>query len=254
MTTTKLINLRKSYYDYIDKKARYIGNQLAQRQQVTKLILDYIAELYGAAKSSTSFNDDTFRSAYHNPITSDLELLIARIIHHYSKREHLDWKIYLRCQKGKTAPDIRIESNSKTLCIIEIKAKAGWMQYLFSEKRFKKDVAEHRRDSKKPDPHEKVKLVKKQIRKYCETFQIKPKQIYFFLPSMTLVHRKKSGNSVDDYCNHFANKSGLPARNLILLSNNLLLNLSENPTRKSYEQTDNFDEFILAISHNRRVG
>ncbi len=102
-----------------------------------------------------------------------------------------DWAVYLRCQKGKTAPDIRIEHNGKTLAIIEIKAKAGWIQPFFSSERAMKDMAKLQDGKSDFNPDDLIKRVKDQFRKYYETYGIIPGQVFVLLPSLALVHRKK---------------------------------------------------------------
>src|SRR3989344_7575268 len=99
--TQKLIKLKKDYYNYLDRKARYIAYNISKKQKVTKLLLDYIGELYDSAKSEISFKNEKFEAAYHPPITSELEFLIARIFYYYSNFKKLEWKIYLRRQKGE---------------------------------------------------------------------------------------------------------------------------------------------------------
>ena len=248
MKNRKLIKIRKEYYGYIDKKARHLGYLLTDKKPVSKLILDYIAELYEAAKLDQSYKNNNFESAYHNPITSDLEFLIARTLIHYSNRNKLNWKIYLRRQVGKTAPDIRIDLNGKTLVILEIKAKAGWLQPVFSKERFDKDMNKLRNGMSDFDPREVIKKVKNQLTKYHTTFNISQNRVFVLLPSMKLVHRKKSILTVEDYRTQFARSSGLPKDNLILLSNNALLDMSESPPRSEYQVTNNFEYFIEKLT------
>jgi len=152
----KLTKLKKDYYNYLDRKARYIAYKLSKSQPATKLILDYIKELYESAKVD-NLKNNKFESAYHNPISSELEFLIARVLYHYSNFKKTDWKIYLRRQVGKTAPDIRIESNNKTLAIIEVKAKAGWIQPFFSKERYAKDMKKLRSGESDFDPRDLIK-------------------------------------------------------------------------------------------------
>ena len=217
------------------------------KRPITNLLLKYINELYNSARLDASFKNKNFESAYHNPISSDLEFLVARILYHYSIYKKLNWKIYLRRQVGKTAPDIRIDKNGKTIAIVEIKAKAGWIQSFFSVEKFRKDMKRFKEGKTKKHPNELLKVVKKQFKKYYQEFNIKPDKIFVLLPTWALVHRKKSTLRVKDYYKEFAKNSGLPKDNLILLSNNLLLNLSSNSV-KQYLPTDRFERFIGKIS------
>jgi len=244
----KLAKLKKDYYSHLDKKARYLAHKLSRGIDVTTLILDYIKELYDSAKSESNFQNEKFKVAYHNPISSELEFLIARVLHHYSSSKKLNWMIYLRKQVKKTAPDIRIERRRKTIAIIEVKAKAGWMQPFFSSERERKDMIKLKERKSDFDPRELIKKVRKQLKKYYQTYHIASRRVFLFLPSLVLVHREKSTRQVEDYEKDFIRNSDLPRDNLILLSNNLSLDLSSNPSRTEYNPTDRFKNFVSLLS------
>lgn len=245
--STKLSELKKMYYAQLDRKARYIARRMSEGKSVGRLLLLSIEELYLSAHTQESFDQDAFRVRYHNPISSELEFLIARILHHYSNFEKLQWAIYVRCQKGKTAPDIRIDYNGKTLAIVEIKAKAGWIQPFFSSERAGKDMAKLKEGKSSFNPDDLIKRVSAQFKKYYETYNVTPEQIFVLLPSLALVHRKRSKRILDDYEKDFARNSGLPKSNLILLSNNLLLDLSPIKEGKKYEPTGHFERLIQSL-------
>jgi hypothetical protein len=86
------------------------------------------------------------------------------------------------------------------------------------------------------------------LKKYYETYNIKPKQVFVLLPSLKLVHRKKSTQQIKDYEAQFIKNSGLPRESLILLSNNPILELSSDPGRKEYQATNNFEKFIALLN------
>ncbi len=247
----KLVKLKRGYYTYLDGKAKYIAYQLSKGKPVTKLILDYVKELYGAAKSEKLFadKDEAFEAAYHNPISSDLEFLIARALYYYST-DYMDlgWKIFLRRQVGKTAPDIRVEYNKETLGIIEIKAKAGWIQPVFSERRYEKDKEKFEDGEGVYDPDVLIAGFRNKLEKYCHNYGIKADQVFVLLPSLILVHRKKLTLKVDDYENFFSKNSELPKDSLILLSTNLLLDLGASPARKDYQATDRFEKMVAKLT------
>lgn len=175
--TSKLIKIKKDFYNYLDRKARHIAYKLSKSKPVTKLILGYIQELYESAKIG-NLENDKFESAYHNPISFDLEFLISRVLYHYSNFKGMDWKTYLRRQVGKTAPDIRVELYNKTLAVIEVKAKAGWIQPFFSEERYKKDMKKLKEGKSDFDPKDLIKKVKNQLEKNNRKRKIK-KKLYF---------------------------------------------------------------------------
>lgn len=211
------------------------------------MLLDYISELYDSVKVEKNFTNKKFESAYHAPVTSDLEFLIARILYHYSKIKNLDWKIYLRRQKKKTAPDIRIDKNNKTIAIVEIKARAGWIQPFFSKEREKKDIRKLKKGTSKFDPKDLIKKQKSQLSKYIKTFKINKEQIFMLLPTLSGVHRKTSNRKFSDYEKDFVRNSGLKKENFILLSKNLILDLDPECKRKDYQPTDRFEKFIKKL-------
>ena len=121
----KTIKHKKKYFDILNKRARNIAKRLSQNKKVSHLLLEDISQLYDAANTEKEFDDDDFfQSAYHQPITSELEFLMARIFFHYSKQNDLGWEIHLRKQKkdietGKmVAPDIKIMKNGKIIVIL----------------------------------------------------------------------------------------------------------------------------------------
>lgn len=244
-----LAAIKRDYFAFLDRKARNIAYNLAKGKPVTRNILYCIHNLYRSEKAQDYLiKKGKFDLAYHNPISSDLELFIARILYHYSYNKNLKWSIYLRCQSNNTTPDIRIESKGKTLAIIEIKAKAGWIQTFFSEERYRKEWDTFKEDrNSQHDPREVIRRIKKQLKKYGQAFDLQPEDVFMLLPSMKLVHRKKSGLGIKDYKKWFAKNSKLPPKNLLLLSDNPDLDLSTNHRRKEYRPTKEFENFVWQL-------
>ncbi len=245
--TKKLIQLKKNYYNYLDRKARHLAFNLSKGRKITNLLLDYISELYDSVKVEKDFTNKEFESAYHPSVTPELEFLIARILYHYSHIKKLGWKIYLRRQVKKTAPDVRVEKEGKTIAVIEIKAKAGWIQPFFSKEREKKDMKRMKEGRSDFDPRELIKTAKAQLSKYIKVYKINKDQIFVFLPTLSLVHRKTSNRKFFDYEKDFVKNSGLKKESFLLLSKNLLLDLSSDCKRKNYQPTDRFEKFIKKI-------
>lgn len=248
----KLIQLKGSYFDYLDRKARHLAFTLKIKRNVTKLILDYIKELYKSANIEKAYNNESFESAYHNPVSSDMEFLISRMLYHYSNLKNLGWKIYLRRQVGKTAPDIRITNKKdKTIAIIEMKANVGWMQSVFSRDTYIKEMKKHR-SGKGLNPKESIKKAKQQIVKYHKTFEIPLSRIFIFLPALSGAHRSKSDNKIDDYKSFYSKNTGLPKNNVIVLSGELKLNLDKKADkllkRNKYKSTGDFEALIKKLS------
>jgi hypothetical protein len=99
------------------------------------------------------------------------------------------------------------------------------------------------------DPRVLIKKVRKQMTKYSDTFEIKPERVFVFLPSLKLVHRKRSTRKLEDYEADFAKNSGLSRQNLIILSQNLSLDLSSNQLKKNFQPTDRFERFVKLLKN-----
>lgn len=237
-----MIGNKHDYYLALDQTAINISNKYLEGKPVTELILNTILNLYKEAQVEQKFKDGSFESAYHAPITSEFEFFIARIFYHLSKKKKLNYQISLRKQKHNTAPDIRIDHNGRTILIIEIKAKASWIQPFLSLERYRYDRL--RRASGKTDfnPDILIENLKKQLTKYRENFGLGKGDIYFMLPTLSGVHRKKSTAKLKDYYNYFSTTSGLPKSSLILLSKNQRLNLSKGDNE--FNPSDAFEKLL----------
>jgi len=212
--------IRLEFLNHLDRAAMQMAGLDLADTGISEGILRTLSELYVAAKVEKQFESDCFEVAYHSPVTGELEFLIARILFHFSDKRALGWKILLRRQEKKTAPDIRVVKNGLTIAVIEIKAKAGWMQGFFSPTQYELDKAKYGAT----DPS--IQRARLQLEKYADAFGILPKNVFLLLPTLALVHRKKSATTIDGYLAHFAQISGLPSENLVLLSSNLDLDLS----------------------------
>jgi hypothetical protein len=244
---------KRSYYKSLDQTATSIADSLSSEQKVTADILQVIIDLYKSAKVELDFADtNKFQSAYHSPITSELEFFISRILFHFSEKNNLGWTIYLRKQKGKTAPDIRIARKEKTIAIIEIKAKAGWIQPLLSQDRYDSDMLRLSNGKSKFNPDDLIASSKNQLQKYQNTFELDTEDIYFFLPTLCLVHRKRYDKQVWDYCGYFEKTSGLSRDNLILLSSNMLLDLSRANSTTQLQPTSSFERMIYKLKRTNK--
>ena len=245
----KLNELNKSFYDGIDAMSADIANKLLNGETITKDLLLDIAELYEASKCEKLFENKNFEVAYHEAISSKMEFFISRILYHYSKLKLLGWKIYLRRQVGKTAPDVRIEKNGKTIAILELKAKTGWIQPLFSYDRFEKDMEKFKMKKTGKNPDDLIKRTISQMDKYVDTFSIKKQNIFFIIPTLREAHRIKYNKKLEDYRNYFKKITGLDDKNIIILSNNLGLDLDKIESKEEYEPTNEFENFIKYLSN-----
>jgi hypothetical protein len=247
METNRVPNKENHYikfYQTIDEKANDIAKKISNNENVTSDILQFINEIYiEVASYKGYFHDDKFESAYHEPITPYLEFFIARILYHFSRMRQLDWKIYLRRQVGKkpnrVAPDIRIEKNGKTIAIIEIKAKIGWAQGMFSEERFKK----YEKKSRKI-----IDRFRKTLEKYKNLFNIDYSQIFLLIPSLKEAHKKTSNESFENHRYWTSKSTGLSEENIIVLSRNLELELEEKEVDPNeLSPTDYFENMIKKL-------
>jgi hypothetical protein len=243
----QLYQSRLLYLLNVDDRAKSIATDFVNSKPISVEILKSVIELYQSAKVEQHFKDEFFENAYHSPITGELEFLIARILYHYSQLKNKQWKILLRKQESHTAPDIRLLHKGKTFAIIEVKAKAGWIQPFLSPERYIYDKKRLTDGKTIFDPANLVATSRNQLTKYFTTFNLTNKDVFLFLPTLALVHRKKYRTELDGYYEYFASTSQLPQENLILLSANKRLDLS-NATSK-LEPTDNFEKMMIKLSN-----
>jgi len=211
-----------------------------------------------------------FSAAYHTPITGDLEFLIARTLYHYSLENELGWEVHLRRQKKMNnimlVPDVRIEKAGKTIGVIEIKARVGWMQPFFSEVQRQKGIVRRERNPRAKDPQDLINAAKGQLEKYIKGFGLaesKKETVFMLVPSLAAAHRKKNTSSKGmdeiylEYKKTFSGHSGLDPQNLVVLTKDL--NYDAGMIHRNTEKpiladpkmvTDEFREMVEVISRN----
>lgn len=74
-----MLEIKKELYQVIDKNAKSLALDFSKGKLITNRILETIIELYESAKIERDFTDDYFQTAYHSPITGELEFFISRI-------------------------------------------------------------------------------------------------------------------------------------------------------------------------------
>lgn len=249
----KLVNLKQNYLKEIDYQSKYIVKRLISGKLVTTNILNFIIELYNTEQETKIFEiKDKFIYSGHQAITSDFEFFISRILYHYSKEAGKDWEISLRKSiqdkktKKQVQPDILIRKKGKIIAILEIKVKAGYMQCFFSKIREKKDI------DKGYNTKELINKIKSQLKKYSKLENCGKDKVFVLLPTFALVSRKTNSEEIFDFKMQFEKNSGLEKSNLIILSNNKDLDLS-NPKEERLDPSNDFERFIKKISvKNRR--
>lgn len=230
----------------IDRQSKVIALKFASGSLITEDILKTIIELYASAQVERVLVDDFFEAAYHAPVTGELEFFIARIIFHFSNEKNLHWKVLLRRQESSVAPDIRILKDGKTISIIEIKAKGGWIQPFLSSDRYKNDKIKF--EAGHPfNPQDLIDKQQLQLSKYTSTFNLDADDIFFLLPTMALVHRKKYNATLEDYYHYFSLTSKISKDNFILLSTNLRLDLAFKPDLSALQPTNNFEKMLQRL-------
>lgn len=233
--------------DELDNAAKELSRLPVAGTTYTNEILRTIARLYRSAKDETRFSDEFFESAYHSPVTGDVEFYLARIFYWYSRENSLGWKIFLRRQIGKVVPDIRITFSDKTIAVIEVKAKVGFQQCCFSKERYDYDVERFRSGKSTTDPDQLIRKLQDQFQKYHEAFNLSKDRLYLLLPSLGTAHRKKYSSKLEQYYEYVSSTTSLPVKSLIILSENLRLNLSD-PRSTDFRPTSNVERMLLTIS------
>jgi hypothetical protein len=245
-----LLEARQAYVKTLNEKAFEIAKKYCSKKKITLEILKVIIELYESAKYEIKI--DGLSSAYHNPITSDFELFIALIITNIIKLKKINWNVDLRRQKNKSVPDIRIYEGEITKSIIEIKAKAGWMQPFFSKERYNFYLEKYHKNTKNgKSPQLLIDEQKNMINKYSSEYDIGIDKIFYLLPTYEMVWRKRKqmalGENAEDFNKlreYFGNISGLGHHNLIVLSEKLNLNLSNPGIENEFKETEYFENYL----------
>ncbi len=216
-----LCKAKSQYVMAIDGLAHQNATGLAAGRDVTERLVEQLEAIYKAAREERRYKDAAFESAYHTPVTGDFEFLVARTLCHYGLKLSLNWKVFLRRQVTRTAPDIRVTVGDRTLGIVEIKTKLGWMQPFFSSQQATKDARRLREGKSDFNPTYAIDQWREQLDKYAKVFKVRKECVFVLVPSLRHVHRKKHGLTLANYRQTFARNSGLPEQNLVLLSDDL---------------------------------
>lgn len=240
-------NSRLAIINKLESNAKTICQVFNETGLISEELMKAIREIYVSAKAESELNSDRFKVSYHMAITGDLEFLIGRIIHHYLIHKS-GVKVFVRCQVEKCAPDIRITKNGKNVAIIEIKATAGWIRPFLSKERYNNDFEKFKSGKSDFDPEKFIINQKKQLTKYKDTFKLKEKNIFFFIPTLAAAHNKKYTSKLNDYYKFFRKVSGLPKKNLILLSSDLTLGLNNTVVDfQNLSPREDFEKMLKSI-------
>ena len=119
-----------------------------------------------------------------------------------------------------------MERNGKTIAILEIKNKVGWMQQFFSKESEAKYLDRFNSGGSSKDPRKQIEEIRNQLLKYSVNFKVEKDKIFLLLPTFASVHRKNSHRTMEDYLSDFETNFTLSKENILIMSNNLSLHLS----------------------------
>ncbi len=245
--------LRYNHFIAINDSAKSIAKKFSKGKIISEAVLKTIISLYKSAQTERRFREPgKFDCAYHAPVTHDFEFFIARILYYHNEIHKLGWEILLRKQKGGMVPDVRIAKNDKNIAIIEAKVKGGFIQHFLSEDRFNNDIIRFPSGETKYNPVEKVKEQREQLDKYLNHFEVDKENLFYVIPTLAMVHRKKYGKDAESYSTNFNKNSSIPKENFVLISNSLALDLAEDGhdinINVEYEPTDRFERMLTKLS------
>lgn len=234
-----------NYYAKVDRMANQHAELFMSTNKISSEIVNMIIELYNDVKIEKQYNSSFFESAYQMSITPLFEFYLARFLFHTSLRGNYGWKIFLRRQIGKSAPDLRIEKDGRTIGIIEVKIKGGWIQAFFSEERFNNDKTRLALGKSKYNPQELINNQNNQLQKYKEAFH--DPLVFMLLPTFNMVHRKYYSANYQSYKDNFTKNTGKDKRYLVVMSRNLRLNLAKVISDSDIMITDEFENMMNEI-------
>lgn len=240
----------KEVYISLDAKARIHSAEYSETGRITKNVIETIIQLYKDVSYEKEYNDYNFQSAYQMSVTPLFEFYLGRLFYNYFKQHKIDAIVYLRKQINKCAPDIRIEQKGKTKAIIEVKIKGGWIQPFFSQERYDDDVIKNSNKTRPFNPQTIVDKQNEQLQKYNVLFD--NPIVFVLLPTFNMIHRQKYTATLSDYKIVFHKRTGLPKKNLVVLSNNLLLNLGQIKESDAFDLTNEFEFMFDTIKRKFR--
>jgi len=235
----------QAVYKILDEDAKKHVTDYIKTKVITGNIVNTIIKLYNDVSEEKKFNDEYFQSAYQMSVTPLFEFYLGRLFFHYFKIRGIEAVVYLRKQTQKCAPDIRIEQKGKTKAIIEVKIKGGWIQPFFSQERYDNDIEKKNNNIRDFNPQEIVDKQNDQINKYNEIFG--NPLVFVLLPTFNMIHRKKYKATIESYKIVFHKRTGLPKKNLVVLSKNLILNLSKAKKTDNLDLTNDFEFMFESI-------
>ena len=245
------------FYRKIDDDAKKIAENFVKGLPITEKILSNIfLQYFAAQKIEGDFNKDFFEcSMVESPFADEIVFYFSRIFFHIGNIKEKNWTIQLRKNIGGFTPDIIITSKltdnklnnqellysqkskeEKIIAVVELRAKE-WVRAFIVE-----DNSKNYWKGKKEQLDIFSKESKVYFQKYADTLRVGLRDIFVITPTLS-VSNQDIIKSVANQQELFAQSTGIPESNLIILTENRTL--SEEKTCTNY--TTYFEKFLEGL-------
>ena len=220
---------KKIFYEYIDRDAGSVIEDFRKGNPITKKILEDIALLYSSsditmkelAKKALSLEYTAMNVSLATEISNYFSRICSHISHHYKK----NWEVLLRRELGELTPDIIIAerktsqkdklSLEKIKAVIELRPQE-WIRAFIVGKG----------ENCWGWQIEKTDICSVESRayfqKYVTTLGVSLSDIFVILPTLS-VSPQNSVKNITELQECFSQNTGIPAENLVILSENRFL-------------------------------
>lgn len=220
---------KKIFYEYIDRDAGSVIEDFRKGNPITKKILEDIALLYFSsditmkelAKKALSLEYTAMNVSLATEISNYFSRICFHITHHYKK----NWEVLLRRELGELTPDVIITerktsktekpSPEKIKAVIELRPQE-WIRAFIVEKG----------ESCWGWQIERMDICsvenKAYLQKYVTTLGVSLSDIFVILPTLS-VSPQNSVKNITELQECFSQNTGIPAENLVILSENKFL-------------------------------
>ena len=246
---------KKTFYEYIDRDAESVVKDFSviedfsKENRITKKILEDIGMLYSSsdmtmkelAKKAPLLEYTAMNVSLATEISNYFSRICSHITHHYKK----NWEVLLRRELGELTPDViiaeRKTSQTEKLSPEKIKAvieliPQEWIRAFIVEKG----------ESCWGWQIEKTDICSVESRayfqKYVTTLGVSLSDIFVILPTLS-VSPQDSIKTITELQECFSQNTGIPAENLVILSENKFLRESGHFTNL----TTHFEKFLQKL-------
>ena len=242
---------KKLFYKYYDGRAESVVEDFRKGNPITEKILENIAFLYSSsditmkelAKKAPSLE----YAAMNVSLATEISNYFSKICFHITDPDHYekDWEVLLRRELGELTPDVIITerrtskteklSPEKIKVVIELRPQE-WIRALIVEKGEncwgwqieKMDICSVES--------------KAYFQKYVTTLGVSLSDIFVILPTLS-VSPQNSVKNITELQECFSQNTGIPAENLVILSENKFLRESGSFTNL----TTHFEKFLQKL-------